>query len=59
MQGNESHQWFEEQKKRPFMISRSTFAGSGKWISNWLGDNHATFEYLKRSIAGIMQFNIF
>jgi len=45
--------------KRTFLLSRSTFAGSGQYVQHWLGDNHGTWEDMKRSIAGVMNFNMF
>ncbi|WWC87629.1 uncharacterized protein L201_002519 [Kwoniella dendrophila CBS 6074] len=45
--------------KRPFMVARSTFAGIGRKTAHWLGDNYSTFAYMKRSIQGVLQFNLF
>jgi alpha-glucosidase (family GH31 glycosyl hydrolase) len=45
--------------KKPFVLSRSTFAGAGKWGAHWLGDNQSTWQSLISSIAGILDMNMF
>jgi alpha-glucosidase (family GH31 glycosyl hydrolase) len=45
--------------KRTFIITRSTLPGSGRYSYHWLGDNHSTWEYLKYSIGGIFNANMF
>ena len=45
--------------QRPFVITRSTYSGVGKYVSHWLGDNFASYDLLKYSVSGIMLFNIF
>ncbi|KAJ2653614.1 hypothetical protein IWW40_000308 [Coemansia sp. RSA 1250] len=44
---------------RPFVLSRSTFAGSGAFISHWTGDNAATWQDMHLSIASMFEFGIF
>ena len=46
-------------KMRPFVLSRSTSLGSGKYTYHWLGDNFSSYGNLKNSISGIFNFNIF
>jgi alpha-glucosidase (family GH31 glycosyl hydrolase) len=46
-------------KKRSLIVSRSTFAGSGRHMSHWLGDNHSTWDDLHESIAGVITMGLF
>jgi alpha-glucosidase len=48
-----------EPQKRPFLLSRSTMPASGQVVGHWLGDNAATWNDLKLSIAGSITFQIF
>ncbi|KAE9548745.1 hypothetical protein FO519_008036, partial [Halicephalobus sp. NKZ332] len=45
--------------KRGYVVSRSTFASSGKYAGHWLGDISSKWEDLQTSIVGIQEFNIF
>jgi alpha-glucosidase len=45
--------------KRPFIIGRSTFAGSGKWAGHWGGDNASQFFYMMMSIPQALSFSLF
>jgi alpha-glucosidase len=43
---------------RPFLLTRSTFPGSGRWTATWLGDNLSTFSQMALSIPGILQYGL-
>lgn len=45
--------------KRPFIIGRSTFAGSGKWSGHWGGDNASKWYYMYFSIPQALSFSLF
>lgn len=45
--------------KRPFIIGRSTFAGSGKWAGHWGGDNASLWAYMFFSIPQALSFSLF
>lgn len=45
--------------KRPFLIGRSTFPGSGRWAGHWGGDNDARWDAMASSIPQALSFSIF
>ena len=45
--------------ERPFILTRGNSFGIGKYAFHWLGDNFSKNEYIKYSIAGIFNYNIF
>lgn len=43
----------------PFILSRSTVPGSGKFAIHWTGDNVSKFDWMKMSISSMINFNLF
>jgi len=46
-------------KKRPFVLTRSNFPGIGLYASKWLGDNFSTWDYLRYSVPGMYNYQMF
>ena len=45
--------------KRGFVVSRSTYPSSGRYGAHWLGDNNSSWEQLRQSIIGMLEFSLF
>ena len=45
--------------KRPFILTRANSLGTGNYAFHWLGDNFSKNDYIKYSISGIYNYNIF
>lgn len=60
MQVKETHFYLQEKfNSRPFILSRSTRAGQGKYGYHWLGDNYSTWDQLRYTVQGVLNFQIF
>jgi len=58
MMTQSTQKWFTANKKRTFIIGRSSYSGMGKFASRWLGDNWSTQDYMGYSVTGLMAHNI-
>ncbi|WIA23387.1 hypothetical protein OEZ85_000147 [Tetradesmus obliquus] len=44
--------------RRPFLLTRATFPGAGRFTGHWTGDNAGNWENLWFSIAGVLNTNM-
>ena len=51
--------YLKQKSKQPFILSRSSFLGSGQFVANWNGDITSNWTLLQYSIATIFNFQIF
>ncbi len=44
--------------ERPFVLTRSAFAGVQRWSACWMGDNHSWWEHLEMSMPQLMSMGL-
>ena len=44
--------------RRPFVLTRATYAGGQRYAATWTGDNHSTWNHLRLSIAMLLNLGL-
>ncbi|CAG9321482.1 unnamed protein product [Blepharisma stoltei] len=52
-------QYFSSQNLRPFIITRSSFVGTGRYAGKWTGDNFSQWSFMAYSITGLFDLGMF
>ena len=47
-----------DENKRPFVLSRSFYAGSQRWGAVWTGDNAAQWSHLKQAAPMLLSMSV-
>merc|ERR1712023_89050 len=58
LESQATHAYLQTLSRLTFILSRSTFYGSGQFTTHWTGDNGATWDFLYLSAPTLMNFNI-
>ncbi|CAG9314471.1 unnamed protein product [Blepharisma stoltei] len=54
-----TYQYFKGLNLRPFIITRSSFVGTGRYAGKWTGDNFSQWSFLAYSITGLFDLGMF
>jgi len=54
-----TNDYLAKTNRRPFIVTRSSYAGSGQYVSVWGGDNYSTWEYMRYSIVTVVTYQMF
>lgn len=58
-EGKATNAFYSNSNSRPFILTRSSFPGYGRYGFKWLGDNFSQWSFLQESITGIFNFGMF
>lgn len=58
-QSRATHDYLANKNMIPYVLTRSSFPGIGKYAHHWLADNWSTDEYLKLSVDGLYSYQLF
>ena len=59
MENEATYKFLQTKSKLPFILTRSSSVGLGRYSAHWTGDNGASWDFLQVSIPGNFNFQIF
>jgi lysosomal alpha-glucosidase len=59
MQALNTYSYLYKDSKRPFILSRGNVVGLGRYAIHWLGDNDSTYDYMRLSLSGVFNYQMF